>query len=76
MANAPRPKFFIQYDNFITDEVTQEPLVEDLFLEDIRPRPPIVSLPRYIPLDFAVDVFENDSWWSGIVVDKFKSPLS
>ena len=45
VANAPRPKFFVQYDNFITNKFTQEPLVEELFLEDIRPRPPIISLP-------------------------------
>ena len=76
VANAPRPKFFVQYDNFITDEFTQESLIEEFFAHDIRPRPPIISLLQYIPLDLAVDVFENDSWWSGIVVHKFKSPLS
>ena len=45
VANAPRPKFFVQYDNFIIDEFIQEPLVEELFPEDIRPIPPIISLP-------------------------------
>ena len=69
--NAQRPTFFIQYDHFIIDELTQEPLIEEIFSNHIRPTPPIVSLLGYIPLDLDVDVIENDCWWSSMVVDKF-----
>ena len=76
VANAQRPKYVIQYDHFIIDELTWEPLIEEFFIEYIRPTPPLLSLPGYIPLDFVVDVYENDCWWSGMVFEKFESPLS
>ena len=74
--NAQRPTFVIQYDHFIIDELTREPLIEEIVVDHIRPTPPVVPLPAYIPLDLVVDVFQNDCWWSGVVADKFQSPLS
>ena len=32
VANAHRPKFIIEYDNFIIDEWTQEHLLEELYI--------------------------------------------
>ena len=57
MENTQRPTFVIQYDHFIIDEVTREPLIKEIVADHIRPTPPVVPLPTYIPLDLVVDVF-------------------
>ena len=55
MENSQKPTFFIRYDHFIIDELTREPLTEEIVVDHIRPTPPIVSLPGYLPLDLVVD---------------------
>ena len=36
----------------------------------------LTSLPEYISMDLVVDVFENNCWLTGVVIDVFESPLS
>ena len=66
----------IEYDYYITNEKTQEPLVQELFSKCVRPTPPTISLPQYIPSNFFVEVFEGVCWWTSVVVEEFESPLS
>ena len=74
--NTAEIKYYVRYEHFITDEVVPEPLIEEVFLEYMRPIPPQVPLPSIIEADIRVEVLENDCWWRGVIVDTFESPLS
>ena len=76
VANAQRLKFIIEYNSFISDEWTHGHPIDELYSTYIWPLPPVVSLPQDISVDLVVDVFENNCWRTGVVVDSFESPLS
>ena len=43
VANAQRPRFIIEYNNFVTSEWTGEHLIEELYSECIQPLPLVDS---------------------------------
>ena len=40
VANTTKPKYYVRYHHFIIDEVSREPLVEEVFPKYMRPIPP------------------------------------
>ncbi|GLJ34544.1 hypothetical protein SUGI_0694760 [Cryptomeria japonica] len=67
--------FFFQYDRFITEDLNGEPLVEEVYLKNMRPIPPYKQMPIDCSPGFAVEALDTDCWWRGIILNKFISPF-
>ena len=58
--NGERPKYFVCYDHFINNKWDRKPLIEEFFIEYLRPIPPPNNLPNFIPKQYCVELFDND----------------
>ena len=60
-----RGYYTVRYSRLVTDD--QRPLEETAAAADVRPRPPGEESRREFSLYEAVEAFQNDGWWAGIV---------
>jgi len=57
----------IRYDKFVTDD--GKPLVEEVWLHsEVRPIPPHIQLPLHCSVGDAVEAYDTDCWWRGVIV--------
>ncbi|CAN8295333.1 unnamed protein product [Cochlearia groenlandica] len=60
----------VQYKTLVTEGDNPQPLIEIVSADELRPRPPKLSTPTSFSRNEKVDVFANDGWWEGHVIDQ------
>lgn len=56
----------IQYDKFVTDD--GKPVEEEVCLQtEVRPIPPHIQLPLHYSVGDAVEAYDTDCWWRGVI---------
>lgn len=64
---ADRGRCRVRYDKFVTDD--GKPLEEEVLLHsDVRPIPPHIQLPLHYSVGDAVEAYDTDCWWRGVIV--------
>lgn len=66
----PYGRYEVQYKTLIVDEETKIPLKEAVLAKDLRPVPPLVNTRGEYKLYQAVNTFDNDGWWYGMIVGR------
>ncbi|GLJ34765.1 hypothetical protein SUGI_0699720 [Cryptomeria japonica] len=66
---------FFQYEKFIIEDSNGEALVEELYLENLRPIQPYKQMSINLSPCFVVEVLDTDCWWRGNIMNKFISPF-
>lgn len=64
---ADRQRCRVRYDKFVTDD--GKPLEEEVWLHsEVRPIPPNIQLPLHYLVGDAVEAYDTDCWWRGVIV--------
>lgn len=63
-------QYVVEYKNLREDDDSRKPLTETKPPNEIRPKPPRANRHEF-HYGQMIDVFDNDGWWVGKIVDKF-----
>ncbi|KAF7833923.1 DUF724 domain-containing protein 3-like [Senna tora] len=61
--------YVVEYKTLVEEHDHSQPLTETVYSKELRPLPPLISVPRF-STNQKVDAFDNDGWWVGVITRK------